>query len=145
MNSFIFKSGQRLYQSAGLVSMGYSLPAAIGLYYACKRPVVCFDGDGGIMMNLQELQMVEREQLPITIIVFNNNCLGDIMEFQKKIFNGNYYITTEETGYKSSDFEGLAKAFHIEYEKIETSNFSNNDLLTSKPKLIEVVIPSNVR
>lgn len=145
MESFRFKKGQRLYQSAGLVSMGYALPAAIGLYYATNRPVMCFNGDGGMMMNLQELQFVDRERLPITIVVLNNHCLGDIMEFQKKIFSGNYYITTEETGYKSADFALLAKAFHINYIRVEkTEDLAGIDFVSQEPQLIEVLVPSNV-
>jgi acetolactate synthase-1/2/3 large subunit len=146
MSSFKFKSGQRLYQSAGLVSMGYSVPASIGLYFATKKPVICFDGDGGIMMNLQELEFIDRDRLPITIILMNNSCLGDIMEFQKKIFKGNYYTTTESTGYKAADFELIAKAFHLYYKKIEKkSDLDLIDLCPDYPQLIEVVVPSNVK
>lgn len=145
MSSFKFKKGQRLYQSAGLVSMGYSVPAALGLYYATKKPVICFDGDGGIMMNLQELQSIDRDRLPITIVLMNNKCLGDIMEFQKKIFSGNYYTTTEETGYKSADFKLLAKAFHLNYKKVTTvENLDGINFVAEEPQLIEVVVPSNV-
>ena len=146
MSSFGFKKGQRLYQSAGLVSMGYALPAAIGVCIAKKKPTLCFDGDGGLMMNLQELQMVYRDQLPITIVVLNNNCLGDIMEFQKKYFSGNYYTTTKETGYLAADFEGIAKAFKLDYYRIECDDDCKDiSFISDKPQLIEVVVPSNVR
>jgi len=149
MSSFKFKKGQRMYQSAGLVSMGYSLPAAIGVSIATGKPTICFDGDGGLMMNLQELQMIRRDNLPITIILMNNECLGDIMEFQKKIFKGNYYITTKESGYLAADFKGIANAFGFEYIKIENDsqiNIINELLLTNGiPKLIEILVPSNTR
>lgn len=145
MSQFQFKKGQRLYQSAGLVSMGYSLPAAIGLYYATKKPVACFNGDGSLMMNIQELQFINRERLPITIIVMNNHCLGDIMEFQKKIFDGNFYNTTEQTGYKAADFELIAKAFHMNYTRITNiSNLMNVQFISEMPQLIEVIIPENL-
>lgn len=146
MSSYDFKKGQRLYQSAGLVSMGYALPAAIGVCIAKKAPTVCFDGDGGLMMNLQELQMIHRDQLPITIVVLNNNCLGDIMEFQKKIFSGNYFITTKDTGYLAADFEGIAKAFKLGFHRIEDeADCKDVSFISNKPQLIEVVVPSNVR
>jgi acetolactate synthase-1/2/3 large subunit len=146
MSNFKFKEGQRLYQSSGLVSMGYSLPAAIGLYYATKKPVICFDGDGGIMMNLQELQYLTREQIPITVIIMNNRCLGDIMEFQKKIFAGNYFTTTEETGYQAADFKALSAGFHLKYTLINSSEeVDSMNLEGTEPNIIEVQVPSNIQ
>lgn len=146
MSSFIFKKGQRLYQSAGLVSMGYALPGAIGVCIATKKTTVCFDGDGGLMMNLQELQMIHRDNLPITVIVMNNNCLGDIMEFQKKVFKGNYYSTTEESGYQAANFEGIANAFNMKYYRInEISDLDKVSFDCICPQLVEVVVPSNSR
>lgn len=145
MSHYQFKEGQRLYQSSGLVSMGYSLPASIGLYYATKKPVLCFDGDGGLMMNLQELQYIDRERIPVTIVVLNNHCLGDIMEFQKKIFKGNYFTTTEETGYQSADFEAIARAFHLPYRKVTNpSELEGISYTNNEPQFIEVIVPSNI-
>lgn len=144
MSQFVFKSGQRLYQSAGLASMGYALPAAVGVYYATKKPIVCIDGDGGIMMNLQELQFICREQLPITVIVFNNHCLGDIMEFQKRIFDKRYFTTTEESGYQAADFKRIADAFFMEYCLVQSVDEAEAlKLVTGRPQMIEVVVPSN--
>lgn len=146
MSSFQFKQGQRMYQSAGLVSMGYALPAAVGVSIATNRPTICFDGDGGIMMNLQELQMVDRDRLPITIIIMNNSCLGDIMEFQKKIFDGNFFTTTAESGYLAADFEGIAKAFRLDYKRIDSvSDLEGISFVSENPQLIEVIVPSNTR
>lgn len=145
MSQFEFKNGQRLYQSAGLASMGYALPAAVGVYYATKKPVVCMDGDGGIMMNLQELQFLCREHLPITVIVFNNHCLGDIMEFQKRIFDRRYFTTTEDSGYQSADFRRLAEAFHMDYHLVTSIEEAERiQPVIGSPQLIEVVVPSNV-
>ncbi len=144
MSQFQFKEGQRLYQSAGLASMGYALPAAVGVYYAEKKPVVCMSGDGGIMMNLQELQLISREQLPITVIVFNNRCLGDIMEFQKRIFKGRYFTTTEDSGYQAADFRRLAAAFHMDYQLVSSPDAVKTiKPVTGQPQLIEVAVPSN--
>lgn len=139
-----FRKDQHLYQSAGLASMGYALPAAIGVHYATKKPTLCIDGDGGIMMNLQELQFIKRDKLPITVIVFNNHCYGDIMEFQKKVFPGNYYITTEDSGYLAADYEGIAKAFGFKYiKKNYTDTDWDLDYCHSEPQLIEIIVPSN--
>ncbi len=144
MSSFSFKKGQQFFQSAGLASMGYAVPASIGAYFATKRKVVCFEGDGGLMMNLQELEMINRDRIPVSIIVFNNHCLGDIMEFQKKIFN-NYFATTESTGYKVANFELISKAFDFRYTRISTENdLRKISLESDEPQLIEVMVPSNV-
>ena len=95
-------------------------------------------------MNLQELQLVAREQLPITVLVFNNYCLGDIMEFQKRIFQGNYFATTESSGYQAADFEGIAKAFHLPYQRVATKEeISHIDFTRKAPQLIEILVPSN--
>lgn len=137
------KKGQQVLQSSGLCTMGYALPAAVGAYYSNRKPVVCIDGDGGIMMNLQELQAVNAGRLPITIFVFNNNCLGDIMEFQKKIFK-QYSLTTVSSGYKAANFKGIAAAFDLQYSEITNiEDFKNVNYKLGKPQLIEVRVPSN--
>jgi len=144
MSCYKWKPGQQILQSAGLATMGYALPAAAGAYYASRMPAVCISGDGGLMMNLQELQTVAREKLPVTVIVFNNHCLGDIMEFQKRIFNKRYAATTEQTGYQAADFESIAKGFHLPYQKIcALEDMSFIDFTGPMPRLIEVVVPGN--
>ena len=141
----IIKNGWRIYQTAGLASMGYSLPASIGLYYATKKPVVSIDGDGGLLMNVQELQLISREQLPINVIVFNNQCLGEIMEFQKTIFNKNYMGTTPETGYQSGNYLKIADAFGLDYKRISSLDEAKTlKLDIYKPTIIEVVVPTNI-
>lgn len=138
------KAGQRIYQSSGLASMGYALPASIGICYATGKPVICVDGDGGIMMNLQEMQLIARETLPVTVFVFNNRELGDIMEFQKRTFNRRYVATTEGSGYQAADFKALAEAFHFDYICIENlSEISGITYGHTRPRLIEVPIQGN--
>ena len=66
-------------------AMGYSLPAAIGAYFATKNPVVVV-GDGSIMMNIQELQTIKHHNLPIVIVVVNNDVYGIIRRRQKDLF-----------------------------------------------------------
>lgn len=139
-----FKGTQRVCQSAGLASMGYALPAAIGIYYATGKAPICIDGDGGIMMNLQELQVVRRENIPMTVFVFNNHALGDIMEFQKRVFDGRYFTTTEQSGYLAADYEGIAHAFHLDYLRVERpEDLEKIRYDHKKPRMIEVLLPSN--
>lgn len=111
--SLIINRGQRVLFSSGFGAMGYSLPAAIGAYMATHRPVISFNGDGGFQMNIQELQTVFREKLPIKIIILNNYSLGMIRHFQDMYFNSDYSMTTENSGYTTPNFYDVAKAYKI--------------------------------
>ena len=139
--SFIIKGKQRMLFSGGHGAMGYSLPAAIGAYYASKKQVICFNGDGGIQMNIQELQFIVRENIPIKIVVLNNSSLGMIRHFQEMYFNSNYMQTQSEKGYTVPNFEKLSYAYGLVYKKIinidDISNIKFNDNI---PTIIEVVL-----
>jgi acetolactate synthase-1/2/3 large subunit len=98
--------------SGGLGSMGYALPAAIGMCFATGRqPVVTISGDGGFQMNMQELQTIAHHKLPIKLVVINNNCLGMIRQFQDSYFEGRYQSTY--WGYSAPDFTKIADAYGI--------------------------------
>lgn len=100
--------------SAGLGSMGYSLPAAVGAFYGCPdRDIVAFTGDGGLMMNLQELQTVKRDNIPLKLVVLNNSCLGMIRRLQDNLFEGRYFASVE--GYEGPDVKAIAEAFRMSY------------------------------
>lgn len=134
---------RRLFNSAGYGSMGFSLPAAIGCAYA--RPdtcVVSINGDGGIQMNLQELQTLKRDNLAVNIIVLNNKCLGMIRKTQEKLFNGKDFVSVK--GYQAPDFEPIARAFDIPYLKVDGVEKYDDvkDFISSKhPTFIEVCLP----
>lgn len=114
--SLELKTGQRILFSGGHGAMGYSLPAAVGACMASsKRPTVCFSGDGGFQMNIQELMAVSSERLPIKIILLNNYALGMIRHFQEMYFDKNYTQTTLSGGYAVPDFGAIANAYGIEY------------------------------
>lgn len=137
--SFAIKPEQKILFSGGLGSMGYSLPAAIGAYYGERKPVICFNGDGGIQMNIQELQFVAREALPIAIVVFNNQALGMIRHFQEMYFEGNYTQTVEGEGYAVPDFESIAKGYHIKYVKVTCMEQITEEMFQiTEPVFIEV-------
>lgn len=116
--SFKTKKNQRLLFSGGHGAMGYSLPAAIGAYYNSGKPVYCFTGDGGLQMNIQELQYIAREKLPVKIILLNNHALGMIRHFQEMYFDGNYTQTLSGRGYMTPDFEKVFNAYGIASVKI---------------------------
>lgn len=107
------KAGQRLMTSTGLGEMGYGLPGAIGASFARDRgEVLCLNCDGGMMMNLQELQTVVHHALPIKIIVFNNDGYLMIKHTQKALFGKAPYIGTDAaSGLSCPDFGKLAAAF----------------------------------
>lgn len=139
--SFKKKRGQKILFSGGHGAMGYSLPAAIGAYYGSKRPVISFNGDGGFQMNMQELQFITREDIPIKIIVFNNHALGMIRHFQEMYFDCNYAQTVEGKGYEAPDLKRLAEAYHMEYYCFSTEKEINGKFMEKDyPALIEINI-----
>ena len=139
--AFDAKENQEILFSGGHGAMGYSLPAAIGSYYASNKKVVCFSGDGGIQMNIQELQFIKRENLPIKIIILNNHSLGMIRHFQEMYFEKNYAQTVESKGYSSPSFSKIAFAYDIPYHQVLSEEDLNVSLFNDDgPAIIEVVL-----
>lgn len=106
-----------LFTSGGNSPMGYSFPAAIGAQL--KNPdkkVYCFIGDGGLQMNIQELQTIVAYNLPITIFIQNNFGYGIIKQFQDAYFEGRHFATGE--GYSLPDFGAVAAAYKVPYLEI---------------------------
>lgn len=139
--SFKVKSEQKILFSGGHGSMGYSLPAAVGAYMASRKPVYCFNGDGGFQMNVQELQFVSQKKLPIKIFVFNNQALGMIRHFQEMYFGAKYFQTKAEGGYYAPDFQELANAYGIDYYLIQNENMITRikeQMQSMKPCLVEI-------
>lgn len=97
--------------SGGMGAMGYALPAAIGAQVGLDKPIVCICGDGGFQLNIQELQTIKRNNLPIKMVIINNLSLGMIRQFQDSYFNGRYQSTM--WGYDCPDFEKIANAYGI--------------------------------
>jgi acetolactate synthase I/II/III large subunit len=133
------KEGQHMFMSAGLGSMGYSLPAAIGVYFATKKPVIAFCGDGGFQMNIQELEFISKEKLPILIVIINNYALGMIRQFQEKNFSKVYVQTSVDSGYGVPDFSKIASAYGLRYYQLQKEN-DVNDIQIDIPALAEIKI-----
>ncbi len=113
------KAGQRLYSNGGCASMGYDLPAAIGAYYATgARRIVCVAGDGSIMMNLQELQTIAGNRLPIKVFVLNNDGYHSMRQTQENYFPDNPVGCGPESGLTFPDFARLADGFAIPSSRI---------------------------
>lgn len=112
---------QRLITSQGLGEMGFGLPGAIGASFARNRgEVLCLNCDGGMMMNLQELQTVVHHQLPIKLIIFNNDGYLMIKHTQKAVLQGRYAGTDKSSGVSCPDFTKLAGAFGLRAFQIRT-------------------------
>ncbi|MBM4221029.1 MAG: thiamine pyrophosphate-binding protein [Gammaproteobacteria bacterium] len=117
----IIKRGQRLWTNSGCASMGYELPGAIG---ACKAtggaPIVCLAGDGSIMMNLQELQTIVTNEMPIKIFLLNNSGYVSIFQTQRNFFKGAEVGAGPKSGVGFPDFERLSLAFGLPYARCAT-------------------------
>jgi acetolactate synthase-1/2/3 large subunit len=103
---------QRFLTSGGMGAMGFGLPAAIGAAIASEDPVVLIAGDGGFQLNIQELQTIVRNGLPIKIVVLDNKCHGMVRQFQQSYFGERYHSTI--WGYSAPDFADVARAYRIE-------------------------------
>lgn len=148
--SFCLRNKQRFLCSGGHGAMGFSIPAAIGAYYAAKQPVLVFCGDGGAQMNIQELQWIKREKLPITIFVLNNGILGLIRQQQDSMFESRYTGAAREGGYEAPDFEKLAKAYGLHGKTITAEAILANEeaifleylseAMDNTPSLIQIMM-----
>lgn len=114
------KKNQRYIWNSGDASMGYGLPAAIGACCANERKrTICLEGDGSIMMNLQELQTVLTNKLPIKLFILNNNGYISIQQTQRNFFEGRFTACTTTSGVEIPDFIKLGNAFGFKTVKID--------------------------
>lgn len=115
------RPGQRLMTSTGLGEMGFGLPAAIGASFATNRgEVMCLNCDGGMMLNLQELQTIAHHKLPIKIFVFNNDGYLMIKHTQNALFNTGYVGTDKASGISCPNFAKIGAAFDLPTFQINT-------------------------
>jgi acetolactate synthase-1/2/3 large subunit len=115
------RQGMRLFTNSGCASMGYGLPAAIGVSVAtCNERVVCIDGDGSIQMNLQELQTIVQYRLNLKTFVINNNGYHSIRQTQTNLFQPPLVGVSADNGVSFPDFGKLAWAYGIRYVRIDS-------------------------
>lgn len=120
-HAYVIKEGQRFIINSAVASMGYGLPAAIGACIAeGRKELVCIEGDGSIQMNLQELQTILTNKLPIKIFVINNEGYHSIRQTQTKFF-GEPFVGIGEDSHDLSfpSMEKLAWAYGYTYVKCE--------------------------
>lgn len=142
------KPGQRLWTNSGCATMGYDLPAAIGVTKALDgEPVVCLAGDGSIMMNLQELQTIVGNHLPIKIFILNNSGYVSIFQTHRNFFGGVEVGGGPKSGVSFPSFEHLSAGFGIPYLKCASHAELNEKiaqtLATKGPVICELIIDEN--
>jgi acetolactate synthase-1/2/3 large subunit len=131
MQAFKAKKGQRIFNTPGLGSMGFGLPASIGACLASgKKRTVSIIGDGGLQHNIQELETVSRLKLPLKLFILNNNGYASIRNTQKSHFKGHYVCCDPASGLTLPNISEIAKAYGIKNMKIE--NHKNLNMLIKK-------------
>ena len=141
--SLNIKATQRVLFSGGMGAMGFALPSAIGACIGSNKRTVVIAGDGGIQMNIQELEVINRRKLPIKIFVLNNKNLGMVRQFQELYFDKKYLGTIDD--YSVPNLVEITKAYGLKARKIDDITkleielkdiFSNNE-----PELINIELP----
>ena len=141
------KQGQRMFTNSGCAAMGYGLPAALGAAVARSKEdgrVLCIDGDGSLMMNVQELETISYNQLNVKLFVLNNNGYHSIRQTQRNLFKPPLIGLDPKTGVGFPDFEKLAQAFGFTYFELDkepdAAGVIARVLETKGPVLCNVVV-----
>lgn len=139
------KQGQRMFANSGCAAMGYGFPAAIGVAVADNsKRTICIDGDGSIMLNIQELATVVHNNLNMKISLLNNNGYHSIRQTQTNLFKPPFIGIDSESGVGFPDFRKLAEAFGVKYFTLNTEE--NCDVVLEEalncegPCICEVVV-----
>ena len=121
------KQGQRMFTNSGCAAMGYGFPAALGVAVSDNsRRTVCIDGDGSIMMNLQELATVAYNKLNLKLFILNNNGYLSIRQTQRNLFQPPFIGIDSQSGIGFPNIEKLADAFGVGYYRIEKENTASS-------------------
>ena len=145
MQSLEIKEGQRLFSSMGHAAMGYGLPAGIGAALATKKSrIICIVGDGGMQMNIQELQTIFHHKLPLKIFIVNNNCYGIVRQYEDSYFNGEHEGTVQDSGYTAPDFVMVGKSYKIPSSRILNHSNMRSEIRralgTKGAEIIDVIV-----
>lgn len=138
-----FADGMKCIHPASQGAMGYALPAAIGAFFASGKPTLAVIGDGSIMMNLQELETIRYHQIPVKILVINNNAYSIIRRRQRDLFRKRIIGTDSDNGVSCPDFSKVATCFDLKYVRIEGPDQLSSGLIdvleSSGPTLCEIM------
>lgn len=138
-----FRDGIRCIHPFSQGAMGFALPAAIGAWFGCPQLIVAVIGDGSIMMNLQELETIRHNAIPIKIIVVNNNAYSIIRRRQRDLFRKRVIGTDPSNGLSCPDFSQVAKCFGLGYSRIDNRSHLRAGLkdlfMRSGPEICEIM------
>ncbi|GHT46525.1 acetolactate synthase [Bacteroidia bacterium] len=124
------KKGQKFVTSGGLAPMGFSIPVAVGMAFANPtKTIYSISGDGGFHIAVQSLMLISQYNLPVKVIVLNNNALGMITQFQHLYFEDRMAATTKDGGYVVPNIEKVAEAYGLLYFCISEKNLADQGLL----------------
>ena len=138
MQAFKMKKGMRMFNSEGLGPMGFGIAAAIGGCIASgKKETICIDGDGGFVMNIQELETIRRLNLPIKFFVLNNDGYVSIRNTQETHFEKHFVASGEDSGLSLPSLWKMAASYGISFSKIENTK----NLRRSISKVLDKVGP----
>lgn len=132
--AFEVKKGTRVVTSWSHSPMGYAFAAAMGAYFGKKKGtknVVCTIGDGGMQVNIQELQTYKMYNIPVKVFVLNNESYGIIMQYQDMYLKSRYVGAAPKWGYTFPDFRKVAEVYGLKTELI-----SNNGEIETKIKKV---------
>jgi len=135
------KQQNRMFSNSGSASMGYDLPAALGAACATSSRIICFAGDGSIMMNIQELQTLKTLQKNVIIFLINNNGYLSIKQTHENFF-GKIIGATPQTGVEFPDFKLLSESFGLKFFQIDINNLQCiEDILNETgPILVNLIV-----
>lgn len=128
-----YSDGQCCLFPAAQGAMGYAIPAIIGAFEAGKKNLLCIVGDGSIMMNIQELLIIKSLNIPVKILVINNNMYAVIRKRQKDLFRKRTIGNDPNDGVPEPNFENIANCFGFGYRRIN----DRNELLIALPDLFD--------
>jgi acetolactate synthase-1/2/3 large subunit len=148
IQAFKVKKGQRVFSAFGNSPMGYAFPAALGASVANKQQrIICIDGDGSIQINIQELQTMVANKLPVKLFVINNDGYGIIKQFQELYLKKRYEASIPSKGVTNPDFNKISNAYGINYSEIKNNKqidkILNKVLNSKRPEFINVIIDPN--
>ena len=137
----------RIHISGGYGTMGCGLPYAIGACISMRNNrVYCITGDGGFQMNIQELETVRRESLPIKMFILNNRVLGKIRETQHLEHGDRFANTAISGGYTVPNFQKITEAYGIKAATLQSYEYLEkykNWIEDDEPCLLDILLPEN--
>jgi acetolactate synthase-1/2/3 large subunit len=145
-----FTRPRQFLTSAGLGSMGFGFPAALGAKVAFPdRPVIDVDGDGSFLMNVQELATAHIEKIPAKALILNNQHLGMVVQWEDRFYDGNrghtYLGDPRNAQQIYPDFVAIARSFNVPAERVmckrELRPAMERMLASDEPYVLDVIVP----